>query len=594
MALVTPRGMSITEAYRHYRDGKLLVNCAYQRKLVWTVEEKRKLIDSILHGYPIPLILLAQTKEGYYEIIDGMQRLNAIFDFIENNYSLNDGLYFDINEFGSAKKALADGEITEADLGSLKLTPKQCSDIYEYQLAVTIFPIEDESDVTDIFGRINSGGKHLSAQEKRQAGVVSNFSSLVRKIATELRGDSSDEILKLFEMPKISIEGRFNSGKLGYGVSAQDTFWVSQGILNTKELRDSVDEQMIADLIISIVYREPFAASKDSFDEIYDQENEKFNALNAAVTAYSEAKLMTDIVAVISVLKGILFHASSHELSTFKSIIYDGRASNSARSAFYAVFMALHELIIMESKAPSDSLEIISALRGLHTKIKSDRKHVTVKDRKTNIALTKGLIQNFFHIVTPSLASSGSGLITIFENDLRRSKMESSRFEFKQGILNLYQNLEINSGLLDKIITIICGMANIGSETLGGYIYFGISDSPKDSKKISEIFSISPIKFAEKDIFGIDHEASSLNIDLELYVKKIIQKIQNSQLTEPLKSSVLNNIDHFNYNGRTILRIGVPAQKSISFVNGEAYMRIDSHTQKATPMQIPEIVTRFN
>ncbi|MBJ6911628.1 hypothetical protein JG661_20390, partial [Vibrio cholerae] len=102
------------------------------------------------------------------------------------------------------------------------------------------------------------------------------------------------------------------------------------------------------------------------------------NALNAAVTAYSEAKLMTDIVAVISVLKGILFHASSHELSTFKSIIYDGRASNSARSAFYAVFMAHHELIIMESKAPSDSLEIISALRGLHTKIKSDRKHVTV------------------------------------------------------------------------------------------------------------------------------------------------------------------------------------------------------------------------
>ncbi len=66
MALVTPRGMSITEAYRHYRDGKLLVNRAYQRKLVWTVEEKRKLIDSILHGYPIPLILLAQTKEGYW------------------------------------------------------------------------------------------------------------------------------------------------------------------------------------------------------------------------------------------------------------------------------------------------------------------------------------------------------------------------------------------------------------------------------------------------------------------------------------------------------------------------------------------------
>ncbi|MCZ8497668.1 DUF262 domain-containing protein [Vibrio lentus] len=108
MALVTPRGMSITEAYRHYRGGKLIVNRAYQqRKLVWTVEEKRKLIDSVLLGYPIPLILLAQTKEGNYEIIDGMQRLNAIFDFIENNYSLDEGCYFDISEFGTAEASLS-------------------------------------------------------------------------------------------------------------------------------------------------------------------------------------------------------------------------------------------------------------------------------------------------------------------------------------------------------------------------------------------------------------------------------------------------------------------------------------------------------
>ena len=250
-------------------------------------------------------MLLAQTKEGNYEIIDGMQRLNAIFDFIENNYFLEGDLYFDINEFGTAKQALADEYIVDSDLGSLKLSPKQCSDIYEYQLAVTIFPIEDESDVTDIFGRINSGGKHLSAQEKRQAGIISKFSNLVRKFSTELRGDPSEDILRLYEMPKISIEGRFNSSKLGYGVSAQDTFWVSQGILNTKELRDSVDEQIIADLIISIVYKEPFAASKDSFDEIYDQASDRYKELNSSVTAYSESKLAIDIIAVISVLKDI-------------------------------------------------------------------------------------------------------------------------------------------------------------------------------------------------------------------------------------------------------------------------------------------------
>jgi uncharacterized protein with ParB-like and HNH nuclease domain len=58
---ITPRGMSVTEAYRLYRSGSLLVNRKYQRKLVWTVSEKEKLIGSILKGYPIPLILLERS-----------------------------------------------------------------------------------------------------------------------------------------------------------------------------------------------------------------------------------------------------------------------------------------------------------------------------------------------------------------------------------------------------------------------------------------------------------------------------------------------------------------------------------------------------
>jgi uncharacterized protein with ParB-like and HNH nuclease domain len=79
---IVPRGMVVTEAYRLYRSGNLLVNRKYQRKLIWSVDEKEKLIGSILNGYPIPLILLAKRPQvhgsGKYEIIDSMQRLNAI------------------------------------------------------------------------------------------------------------------------------------------------------------------------------------------------------------------------------------------------------------------------------------------------------------------------------------------------------------------------------------------------------------------------------------------------------------------------------------------------------------------------------------
>jgi uncharacterized protein with ParB-like and HNH nuclease domain len=61
---IAPRGMSIQEAYRNYRDGQFIVNRRYQRKLVWTIDEKALLIDSILKGYPIPLILLAKHSSN--------------------------------------------------------------------------------------------------------------------------------------------------------------------------------------------------------------------------------------------------------------------------------------------------------------------------------------------------------------------------------------------------------------------------------------------------------------------------------------------------------------------------------------------------
>ena len=90
---ITPKPTSVLELYRQYRTEKLIVNRRYQRKLVWTKQEKAALIESVLLGYPIPLILLAEVEsqdesETAFEIIDGMQRLNALFSFIENEFSI--------------------------------------------------------------------------------------------------------------------------------------------------------------------------------------------------------------------------------------------------------------------------------------------------------------------------------------------------------------------------------------------------------------------------------------------------------------------------------------------------------------------------
>lgn len=111
---ITPKGLSIQSLYKDYRDNKLMVNRKYQRKLVWTLEEKEKLINTILQGYPIPLFLFAERKNPhgniYYEIIDGLQRLNAIFEFIENNFSYKNK-YFDIEQLARTKQLAKEGMI---------------------------------------------------------------------------------------------------------------------------------------------------------------------------------------------------------------------------------------------------------------------------------------------------------------------------------------------------------------------------------------------------------------------------------------------------------------------------------------------------
>ncbi|VEP15732.1 hypothetical protein H1P_3640005 [Hyella patelloides LEGE 07179] len=199
-----------------------------------------------------------------YEIIDGMQRLNAIFGFIENHFSVNNK-FFDVTKSPLAHELSKQNIFESVDKETAKLlNASECLDFLSYSLAVTTYRANSQEEIEDVFNRINSNGKHLSPQEVRQAGVTSSFSGLVRSLASEIRGDVSQEILPLTKMPEISIDAK--SISLGYGVIAEDTFWCNQGIINTSNLRDSEDEQILADIILSIALNNPFPASKDKFD----------------------------------------------------------------------------------------------------------------------------------------------------------------------------------------------------------------------------------------------------------------------------------------------------------------------------------------
>lgn len=341
---ITPRGMSIQEAYRLFRDDGLIVNRKYQRKLVWTRDEKQYLIDSVIKDYPIPLILLADTSvtgKQIFEIIDGMQRLNAIFAFIENAFSVN-GKYFDTSEFTRARQASEQGLFLAIDKeGNELYDPSTCADILDYQLAITVFPIKSEDQITDVFGRINSGGKQLSSQEKRQAGMTDQFSLVIRELASEIRGDSSKDVLSLSEMPEISIDSARNS--LGYALNAEKIFWCYQGILWANNLRDSEDEEMLVDICSSVVLGRPIPRSKVYYDKIYSKLEPEYESVRREFSSYGKDRLVEEVKVTFSVLKEVI-DGYNPDRFALRNVV-NPKGTNPIKETFFAIFMAFHKLI---------------------------------------------------------------------------------------------------------------------------------------------------------------------------------------------------------------------------------------------------------
>jgi uncharacterized protein with ParB-like and HNH nuclease domain len=176
MAELASQPTSIQSIYNWYRDERLFVNRKYQRKLVWTLEEKQKLVESIIKKYPIPAILLAEQadKPGSYEIIDGLQRLHAIVSFIETAFPTLDSRYFDVKHFPTAKAYLDENKFEDYSGGNC-ITPKEVSTILDYSLALSVMRNATEAEINDVFDRINTYGHRLSDQERRQAGVQNAF-----------------------------------------------------------------------------------------------------------------------------------------------------------------------------------------------------------------------------------------------------------------------------------------------------------------------------------------------------------------------------------------------------------------------------------
>jgi hypothetical protein len=161
---------SIFELHRSYKRGLLIIDPEWQRKFVWDRKRASRLIESLLINLPIPVIYLAANDQKKYEVIDGLQRLTSIFEFLENKYALK-GLEFKA-EFNDRRFKELPPEIQNAIENAYLQT---------FELAATT----PKNMMFLIFERLNTGGVALNDMEIRNCLFRGPLNDLLSELAQD-------------------------------------------------------------------------------------------------------------------------------------------------------------------------------------------------------------------------------------------------------------------------------------------------------------------------------------------------------------------------------------------------------------------------
>lgn len=167
--------LSFRELIDRY-DQDELVKPELQRNYVWDRREASRFIDSLLLGLPVPSIFLAQTKDEKLLIIDGYQRIMTVRDFVRGIFS-RDNKAFALSrtdKINSRWRGKHFTELSDAEQRRIRNTT-----IHAIIFAQQKEPQSDDTSLFQVFERINTSGRTLTAQEIRNCVAQGSFNKLL-------------------------------------------------------------------------------------------------------------------------------------------------------------------------------------------------------------------------------------------------------------------------------------------------------------------------------------------------------------------------------------------------------------------------------
>lgn len=137
---------TIQELYELVESNRIDLNPSYQRNFIWSPDNQKELIDTILREYPLPNFFFYKKPDGAFEMVDGQQRTKTIYRFIK-------------------------GEITSSKLFDKKAFSQLNKDKFlKYRLPVVIIEnLKDKDSLQEFYVLINKKGIHLNIAEMNKS-----------------------------------------------------------------------------------------------------------------------------------------------------------------------------------------------------------------------------------------------------------------------------------------------------------------------------------------------------------------------------------------------------------------------------------------
>ena len=172
--------MSVFQVLRKMSLQEIFLNPEFQRNLVWDPVRRSRLIESLLLRIPLPAFYFDGIDANRWAVIDGLQRLSTLADFVtKKNFALRGLEYL----------------LTSAEGRSFDELPRGMQrDIEETQLTLFIVRPDTPPEVKfTIFYRINTGGMVLTAQEIRHALFHGQATTLLKDLALTIEFEQATD-----------------------------------------------------------------------------------------------------------------------------------------------------------------------------------------------------------------------------------------------------------------------------------------------------------------------------------------------------------------------------------------------------------------